>query len=694
MHGRPRKAAKLENAAESAAKAQKIRALQSQVLANHHNKIYTKEALELSAQLLYKNPEYYTAWNYRKLAVQHTLNSDPDSIDSVLEEELQVAKNALIENAKAYGAWHHRKWVLRQAHSYLGVELGLLDEFQRKDERNFHSWNHRRFVASLMNRSDEDELDHTRNMIEKTISNYSAWHNRSFLLSNLMKKKVGEYSDKGEVLTREYEFVREALFTDEEDQSGWFYHLWLLEQTVKLESPVLVSSWPAHGAEVILLRGSCSLDFSSASPFSTHKFDYGTLPLILYFSQAVKGVSSSTIAVSVGSSTRNDVVWKPVSTTNSLLAQVWFAQLSFPEVELQSTETCCVEVTIGESRGIFSSSGSHYSHPSRFTFSVNVKALNAEHGGGSDLEKVSWMIENFHLYKPLNMEPSLVVPFDQLSIKNEHEPTASTWQTEIIAEEIKHFRDLLDCKIGKLTVARLLTAHDVLVSFGKLVNSEEILSLYGDLMKLDPTHSRYYKDKHSMVLLKQLTSSTESLLSCCFQYRDSAPSSTGNLICLRLNNLSLSRLGSFEKLLWVEMLDLSSNELQSLEGLEALQLLSYLNLSKNKLGSFTALAPLRQLKSLKVLDVSYNEIGAHSIDTTRYLCSSPVSHSVESDWDFKETVTDGANAANYWEAILVLKGLKLTQLDVVGNAIADENFMSFLVKVLPSLKWLNGVQLN
>lgn len=54
---------------------------------------YTKEALEVSAKLLEINPESYTAWNYRKLAVQHNLshsNSDTDSVKSILDEELRV----------------------------------------------------------------------------------------------------------------------------------------------------------------------------------------------------------------------------------------------------------------------------------------------------------------------------------------------------------------------------------------------------------------------------------------------------------------------------------------------------------------------------------------------------------------------------------------------------------------------------
>lgn len=41
MHGRPRKAPKPEDLASSAAKAEKLRILQSQFLLNHHQKMYT-----------------------------------------------------------------------------------------------------------------------------------------------------------------------------------------------------------------------------------------------------------------------------------------------------------------------------------------------------------------------------------------------------------------------------------------------------------------------------------------------------------------------------------------------------------------------------------------------------------------------------------------------------------------------------
>lgn len=52
-------------------------------------------------------------------------------------------------------------------------------------------------------------------------------------------------------------------------------------------------------------------------------------------------------------------------------------------------------------------------------------------------------------------------------------------------------------------------AHDTMMLYNspnayKVVHSEEVLELYRGLMKLDPSHSRYYKDEHSLVLFLQV----------------------------------------------------------------------------------------------------------------------------------------------------------------------------------------------
>ncbi|KAL4312342.1 hypothetical protein GQ457_01G046990 [Hibiscus cannabinus] len=103
MHGRPRKASKPEDEAASITKAQKLRTLQTQFFSFHHSKIYTKEAVELSAKLLEINPESYTAWNYRKLAVEHYLSQpdcNPEYVKSLLDDELRVVRRSLTVQCK------------------------------------------------------------------------------------------------------------------------------------------------------------------------------------------------------------------------------------------------------------------------------------------------------------------------------------------------------------------------------------------------------------------------------------------------------------------------------------------------------------------------------------------------------------------------------------------------------------------
>ncbi|KAJ0874250.1 putative guanylate-binding protein/Atlastin [Helianthus annuus] len=63
-------------------------------------------------------------------------------------------------------------------------------------------------------------------------------------------------------------------------------------------------------------------------------------------------------------------------------------------------------------------------------------------------------------------------------------------------------------KIGKLTLARLLMAYDAMmssdISISPMTHVDEVLQLYSELMKLDPTHYQCYKDEYSLVFLKQV----------------------------------------------------------------------------------------------------------------------------------------------------------------------------------------------
>ncbi|XP_028064570.1 geranylgeranyl transferase type-2 subunit alpha 1-like isoform X2 [Camellia sinensis] len=522
------------------------------------------------------------------------------------------------------------------------------------------------------------------------------------ILSHLLEKRAQGSFSKEKVLTEEYDLVHQALFTDLDDQSGWFYHLLLLEKTVKVENPLLVSTWPPHGSNLNVSADGFR-DTCASSPITGFHLNSGIIPLILYLNEAVEGVSSSTITVQSVHNTNKDLIWSPLSSNNSGSSQAWVTHLTFHEENLHSLHTHPIKVSLGHSQGIMCLSGFHHSHPTHFERTVLIQPHGLQHAEMKSAEMISWGDDNFHTGETHLLEPTQIKIFDQLRNSEVNKSTASKWSTETIVNEIALFQELpseINWKIGKLMRAELLTAHDAMMSYDKtpetcrMVHSEEVKELYSDLMTLDPPHSQYYKDEYSLVVLKQLTSSPESLLRHCSHYRDSASSGTNNYICSRLGNLSLSHIGSIEKLLWVQMLDLSHNQLSSIEGLQAMQLLSCLNLSNNKMGSFSALEPLTLLKSLNVLDISYNEIGAHAVDTRRYLCSSPLSHTVGSDWIFGEFAISGVNVTNYWEAFAIFKDSKLTQIVIIGNVVAEEEFKLFRVKILPAPNWLDGVELH
>ncbi|XLR43875.1 hypothetical protein S83_028535, partial [Arachis hypogaea] len=112
--------------------------------------------------------------------------------------------------------------------------------------------------------------------------------------------------------------------------------------------------------------------------------------------------------------------------------------------------------------------------------------------------------------KVLVEESEPISSADQVTSEIDHIPTTSGRCEEAVVNEINQFRDLLseiDCKIGKLTLARLLTAVDSLPSprANNMVNTEEILQLYDDLMR-DTIRLEYLA-----LLLKQLTEPLRSL---------------------------------------------------------------------------------------------------------------------------------------------------------------------------------------
>ncbi|KAF8687348.1 hypothetical protein HU200_043033 [Digitaria exilis] len=696
MHGRPRRLAKPVDEEAASAKAAKLRDLQVQVLQNHHSRTYTKEAIGLSFKLLEINPEAYTAWNYRKLAFQHNVKelSDPEAIRSAVDDELRVVEVALRQNPKSYGAWYHRKWLLNQKLTPVDSEreFGLLDKLLKVDARNFHGWNYRRFLARFMGVPDEEELKYTMDKIGDNFSNYSAWHNRSILLSNLLIQQSKGFESKQKVFSEEFELVTQALFTDPSDQSGWFYHLWLLAQTSTPDKPQLIASWPCNGAKLSSSFIKEKVDQNTLSSIWCHSLKERTVPIVLYFNEPVKGLNQSSVKLKSYLEFGKDIHWRALSMTDSGYSNCWATYLQIAN-ECSSSQQYSVEVSILCSEDIVSRSGSNYDSPVHFTFTIELISDSQD----IDLfdKPVAWSCsESLQSYG--NCEP---IPFDLLTITSALIEEESNWHFERLSEQIDLFRELPDdnSKFVKLTLARLLLACAAMKSCGRSLIErkrycDEALGHLSDLIHLDPSHKQYYEDERSSVLMDKLTCDMETFMKhCSVQVQpNSVP-----LNHVQLRGLSLTCVGFAERLMWVQVLDLSHNSVRSVEGLEALQQLVSLNISNNQISSFTALEPLTKIMFLKVLDLSFNEIGAHPIDTTRYICSSPFSHKIEACEAFEQCQKKNFNVEEYWDALLFFKSLKLKQLDIEGNAIASkENFRTLVMELIPSLKWFDGECVN
>lgn len=247
LHGIKKDSLKDEEAQKALQKKAKLyKELLATVLGYKKERDYGDGPLKHCAALLEINPDVSTAWNYRREALQTRLEDAKGEERIVLVmNEFTLTEKALHKNPKSYCAWHHRKWLVHRGLSSPDTELYLCNKMLDLDERNFHCWEYRRFLAARMGVSDEDELQFTTMKIEQNFSNYSAWHQRTLLLKR-MEETVDTTAKNNPLpqtgvhnvalstgkLDQEYDLVHQAFFTEPEDQSGWFYYLWLFGNTL------------------------------------------------------------------------------------------------------------------------------------------------------------------------------------------------------------------------------------------------------------------------------------------------------------------------------------------------------------------------------------------------------------------------------------------------------------------------------
>lgn len=95
----------------------------------------------------------------------------------------------------------------------------------QQDHRNFHCWNYRRYVFEKSGFSPESELAYSTEKIQENFSNYSALHHRSIYIENSPKSIEL-------LLEEEFLLVENAIFTEPDDQSAWWYHQFLIQFSI------------------------------------------------------------------------------------------------------------------------------------------------------------------------------------------------------------------------------------------------------------------------------------------------------------------------------------------------------------------------------------------------------------------------------------------------------------------------------
>ncbi|KDO32778.1 hypothetical protein SPRG_02476 [Saprolegnia parasitica CBS 223.65] len=206
----------------------KYKEVSAQVMALKNAQQFDAASLQLSAYVVALNPEFWIVWAFRRATIEHLIAKDASAKVALGEAECALTQEALMKNPKSYSAWFQREWLVKKGMVDLTKELQLCDLLLNKDERNFHCWNYRRLVARVAKTPLDDVLAFTMTKIEQNFSNYSAFQQRTLVLPSPLPL---------EVAMMEIELVKQAVFTEPDDQSNWFYYRWVVESLVLSPPP-------------------------------------------------------------------------------------------------------------------------------------------------------------------------------------------------------------------------------------------------------------------------------------------------------------------------------------------------------------------------------------------------------------------------------------------------------------------------
>jgi len=235
--------------------------------------------LKVTTQCLERNPKAYGIWLHRKWTLQHYLRKycsqhDESNSINILQYELHLCKEFLNLDERNFHCWNYRRFVvsvmgvLEQSKRCGDVSMKnlIIDgswEWLQKDmdtlidsvvmgPQMVHPTINQSFALSSISTNSSGskispilrtEWEYTTLKIQANFSNYSAFHYRSKLLPLLVQQDVDQmkinenetipwydiYNQKLQYAQDELELIHQAIFTEPDDQTAWWYHRFILD---------------------------------------------------------------------------------------------------------------------------------------------------------------------------------------------------------------------------------------------------------------------------------------------------------------------------------------------------------------------------------------------------------------------------------------------------------------------------------
>lgn len=238
----------------------------------------------LTATALKNNPKAYGAWFHRKWCLaQQVIKMDQNHKEDLLKQELTLTVHFLERDERNFHCWNYRRFVVSLLLS-LGQEtlessgawsfcwpledpsLGQPTEemllmgaqiasIPSTENNNKNGATTSTSTASSTFEENKDWIYHewefTKTKIVQNFSNFSAFHYRSklyplvFLLQTTAQATCETKSKKEKTLSflrGELTLVENAIFTEPDDQTAWWYQYFLLQQQQSWQDP----SWQDH----------------------------------------------------------------------------------------------------------------------------------------------------------------------------------------------------------------------------------------------------------------------------------------------------------------------------------------------------------------------------------------------------------------------------------------------------------------